>query len=218
VLVSTTCSPGDGIGVRSSARLYRVCDEFLGIFYGDFLIEISQKLAHLNAISAPSSISKTVKYRLGFAASTWQGSRDAAVVGPQTPPVALIDASAQLLSPMPPASASAGKLGRIPAQHMVRSGRHDFCVACQRNAAVAASRVVPHESYLREWIPRLVTAEPEEVVMDEADASRVRPFVYPHGRPLADAGRVVVTHLSDPAARYFERENGSGGRQRRRRR
>jgi hypothetical protein len=84
--------------VRSSARLYRVCDEFLGIFYGVFLIEISQKLAHLNAISAPSSISKTVKYRLGFAASTWQGSRDAAVVGPQTPPVALIDASAQLLS------------------------------------------------------------------------------------------------------------------------
>ena len=41
---------GDSIGVRSSARLYRVCDEFLGIFYGDFLIEISQKLAHLNAI------------------------------------------------------------------------------------------------------------------------------------------------------------------------
>jgi hypothetical protein len=44
--------PGDGIGVRSSARLYRVCDEFLGIFYGDFLIEISQKLAHLNDFRA----------------------------------------------------------------------------------------------------------------------------------------------------------------------
>src|ERR1700730_5925147 len=66
---------------------------------------------------------------------------------------------------MPPASASAGKLGRIPAQHMVRSGRHDFCVACQRNAAVAASRVMPHEPYLREWIPRLVTAEPADVVI-----------------------------------------------------
>jgi len=59
---------------------------------------------------------------------------------------------------MPAANASAGKLGRIPAQHMARSGRHDFCVACQRNAAVAASGVVSHEPYLREWIARLVTA------------------------------------------------------------